>query len=123
MPKEISIIAGFRDIPHLVYQVIKYGVLLCVIVGFSILFVGSLLVYDTTYIVKNPKFFVSETLLMAILTAIPVIYISYLRGSPQVQTIRDFGVIFLKMVFLHIGFQLSGVYSVLFPSSSKLESS
>ncbi len=111
-----------EDIAHTVYHVIKYSIFIGMGVGFLILFIGSVLVNDTTYIVKNPKFFLSETLVMGLLTALPVIYISYLRGSPQVQTIRDFGVIFLKIVLVHVGFQLSGVYSVLFPSSSKLES-
>ena len=59
---------------------------------------------------------------MGFLTSLPVIYISYLRGSPQVNTIRDFFLIFIKIVFLHAGFQLSGVYSVLFPDSSSMES-
>jgi hypothetical protein len=110
------------DIAHTVYQVIKYGVLLGVAVSFFVLFVGSVLVHDTAYITKNPKFFLSETLVMGILTSLPVIYISYLRGSPQVNTIRDFALVFLKIVFLHVGFQLSGVYSVLFPASSSMES-
>ena len=111
------------DIAHTVYQVIKYGVLLGVFLSFVILCIGSALVHDTTYITKNPKFFLSETLVMGILTSLPVIYISYLRGSPQVNTVRDFFLIFLKIVFLHVGFQLSGVYSVLFPASSSMESS
>ena len=110
------------DIAHQVYQVIKYGVLIGVVLSFVILVVGSALVHDTTYITKNPKFFLSETLLMGILTSLPVMYISYLRGSPHANTIRDFWIIFLKIVFLHVGFQLSGVYSVLFPASSSMES-
>jgi len=109
------------DIAHTVYRVIKYGVIIGSIVGFSILLIGSLLVYDIGYIQKNPKFFVSETLVMGILTALPVIFICYLRGVPHVDTMKDFMIIFLKIVILHVGFQLSGVYSVLFPMSASIK--
>jgi hypothetical protein len=109
------------DIAHTVYRVIKYGVIIGSIVGFSILLIGSLLVYDIGYIQKNPKFFISETLVMGILTALPVIFICYLRGVPHVDTMKDFMIIFLKIVILHVGFQLSGVYSALFPMSASIK--
>ena len=106
------------DVAHTVYKVIKYGILVGIVISFAILLVGSILVHDTGYIEKNPTFFLSETLVMGLLTALPVIYICYLRGAPPIKTLRDFGLIFLKITLLHVGFQLSGVYSVLFPMSS-----
>ena len=106
------------DIAHTVYTVIKYGILIAIFVGFSILLIGSVLVHDTAYITKNPKFFLSETLFMAILTSIPVVYICYLRGATHSATVRDMSLIFIKMVLLHVGFQLSGVYTVLFDVKS-----
>lgn len=109
------------DIAHTVYRVIKYGIIIGLVVGFSILLVGSLLVRDIGYIQKNPKFFISETLVMGILTALPVIFICYLRGVPHVDTLHDFTLIFLKIVLLHLGFQLSGVYSALFPMSASIK--
>ena len=109
------------DIATSVYHVIKYGIITGIVISMIILIGGSVLVHDTYYITKNPKFFISETLLMGILTSLPVIYISYLRGGPSAKTAMEFALLFSKIVFIHIGFQLSGVYSVLFPTSSNLD--
>lgn len=109
------------NIQDTVYQVVKYGVIVGLLVSFLVLFVGSVLVHDTHYITKNPKFFISETLIMGILTGLPVAYITYLRGGSHRQSFHDFGLFFFKIVLLHIGFQLSGVYSVIFPMTSNLE--
>lgn len=104
-----------------VYQIVKYGVIVGLLLSFVVLFVGSVLLRDTYYITKNPRFFISETLIMGVLTGLPVAYITYLRSGSHKQSIQDFGLFFLKIVLLHIGFQLSGVYSVIFPASSNLE--
>jgi hypothetical protein len=109
-----------HDISDSVYKVIKYGVILGISLSFIVLFIGSILVHDTYYITKHPKFFISETVIMGILTAAPVIYINYLRGGEKTDTIHQFVVLFLKIAVLHIGFQLSGVYSVIFPKSSDM---
>ena len=109
------------NIHDTVYQVVKYGVIIGLLLSFLVLFIGSVLVHDTHYITKNPKFFVSETLIMGILTGLPIAYITYLRGGTRKESIQDFGLFFFKIVLLHIGFQLSGVYSVIFPMSSNLE--
>jgi hypothetical protein len=101
-----------------VYLFIKYSMLIGITFGFTVLLVCSILVHDTNYITKNPKFFVSETLLMAILTTIPVAYLSYLRGGNKNEIINGSGLIFLKIILLHIGFQLTGIYSILFPNSA-----
>ena len=78
--------------------------------------------HDTYYIQKNPKFFLSETLLMGFLTGLPIIYICWLRKVPVATSLIDFGLFFLKIVLIHVGFQLSGVYTVLFPMSGDLDS-
>ena len=109
---------NIEDISALSYKIIKYGVILAISIGFTVLIVCSALVHDTKYITENPKFFVSETLVMGLLTALPVIYISFLRGGVKVKTIQEFALLFFKIAFIHIGFQLSGVYSVLFPNSA-----
>ena len=61
-----------RDIPTTVYNTIKYGIILGLSVSILVLIAGSILVHDTDYIVKHPKFFISETLIMGILTSIPI---------------------------------------------------
>jgi len=110
-----------ENIHDTVYKVIKYGVISGLAISFMVLLVGSFLIRDTYYITKNPKFFISETLIMGILTGLPVIYISYLRGGARTETLQEFTLLFLKIALIHIGFQLSGVYSVLFPKSSHIE--
>jgi len=107
-----------EDISSGVYKFIKYSMLVGIAFGFTTLFIASILVHDTAYIQKHPKFFMAETLFMGVLTTIPVILISYLRGADKKETINGSGLIFLKIVLLHIGFQLSGVYSVIFPKSA-----
>jgi hypothetical protein len=107
-----------KDVSTEVYKFIKYSMFVGIAFGFTILFISSILVHDTAYIKKNPKFFLGETLFMGVLTTIPVILISYLRGASKSEIENGSGLIFLKIVLLHIGFQLSGVYSVIFPKSA-----
>ena len=109
------------DVPTIVYHVIKYGIIAGLSASLIVLIIGSILVHDTYYITKNPKFFVSETLIMGMLTSIPILFISYLRGYPPTKTLTEFTLFFIKIIIIHIGFQLCGVYSVLFPKSSNLK--
>lgn len=98
-----------------VYEYLKYSIIVGLILTFGSLIVCSALVFDTTYIQQNPKNFLVETLLMGTLTAIPIAYLSYMRGASSYKVIvRDTSVFFLKMILIHIGFQLSGVYTVVF---------
>jgi hypothetical protein len=110
-----------QNIPELVYNVIKYGILLALSIGFAVLFVTSALVRDTYWIEKNPMIFGKELLIMSFLTALPILYISYHRGGELKDTAVEFGLLFVKIALLHVTFQLSGVYSVLFPQSGNPE--
>jgi hypothetical protein len=102
---------------HSVYQVIKYGTFFGLFMSLVVLIIGSILVHDTYYISKHPKQFLSETLVMGILAGAPILYISWLRKAPAATSVIEFFIFFVKLMLLHIGFQLSGVYSVLFPYS------
>ena len=100
-----------------VYAFLKYSIIVGLILSFGALVVCSALVFDTTYIQENPKNFLVETLLTGTLTAVPIAYLSYMRGASSYKLIlRDSSAFFLKIVLIHIGFQLSGVYTVLFSS-------
>lgn len=102
-----------------VYNIMKYLIFAGVIVGFGSLAIASSLVFDTYYITKHPKYFTTETLLFGILTAIPIAYLSYMRGATSYKKVfSDSILFFIKIVLLHLGFQLSGIYSVLFPESA-----
>jgi hypothetical protein len=103
-----------QNIESLVYNVIKYGIIIGLTISLIVLVIGSVLVHDTGYIEKNPKFFISETLMMGILTTVPIVYITYLRGGKKETTLSGTLFFFMKIVLIHIGFQLSGVYTVLF---------
>jgi hypothetical protein len=109
-----------NNISDSIYQFIKYAVILGISLSFIVLTATSVLVHDTGYITKHPKFFLSETLMMGLLTSIPVLYISFLRNGNKKETAQEFGLLFFKIVFLHITFQLSGIYSVLFPESATM---
>jgi len=103
-----------KDISQTTFNVIKYFIVLGTLLGFFILLIASILIHDTTYIEEHPRFFLGETLFMGVLTSIPVIVICYLRGLEKTRIIINSGAIFLKIVLIHIGFQLSGVYTVFF---------
>jgi hypothetical protein len=100
------------------YKIMKNFTLIGIVIGFGILFVFSILVHDVDYMKNHPRFFISETLIMAILTTLPIVYLSILRGANKQETMNGSALIFLKIVLLHIGFQMSGIYSVLFPKSA-----
>jgi len=109
------------DVAAKVYKVIKYGIIFGLSLSMIVLVGGSLLVRDTYYITKNPKFFLSETMVMGFLSALPIVYISWLRKIPIASTSEEFVAVFIKVALLHVGLQLSGVYSVFFPTSSKMD--
>jgi len=100
------------------YKIVKNFTIIGIVIGFSILLIFSVLVHDINYMKNHPRYFVSETLIMAILTTLPIVYLSILRGANKQETIKGSGLIFLKIVLLHIGFQLSGIYSVVFPNTA-----
>ena len=108
------------DLPATIYAYIKYSVFLGVTYGAILLLVGSVLVNDNGYIVNHPNYFLSETLVMGLLSSVPILFISYLRQGPLVTTAVEFIVFFFKIAMIHVGLQLSGVYSVLFPKSAEL---
>jgi uncharacterized membrane protein YozB (DUF420 family) len=112
--------SNIDNISDLVYKIIKYAVIFGISLSFIVLTATSILVRDTGYITKHPRYFLSETLIMGLLTCIPVLYISFLRGGNKKETAQEFGLLFFKIIFLHITFQLSGIYSVLFPDSATM---
>jgi len=123
-PASLIINASRMDSPvsYYVYNTIVYSVYVGIALSVIILVIGSVLVHDTYYISKNPKFFISETLIMGILTAVPVFYIAYIReNSINTTNVVEFFVIFMKIAFIHVGLQLSGVYSAFFPKSAGIK--
>jgi hypothetical protein len=97
------------------YRIIKYGLLAGAAVGFLILAVTSLLVRDIAYPMQNPRYFLAETAVVAFFNAVPLLYIGYMRRGRNLNDFIGFLVLFVKIALIHIGFQLSGVYTILLP--------
>jgi len=76
----------------------------------------SVFVRDLSYPIKSPYFFVIETLLMSFLPAIVLLLMCIFRGYSITNTvIIEFLVFAAHFGVLHILFQFSGCYSILFP--------
>ena len=98
-----------------VYKVIKYSIIAGLVISFLVLLISSIIVADTKYIENHPFRFFFETFFMGIMTSIPIAYLSYMRGATSNSKIfRDSCLFFLKIVLIHLGFQLSGVYTAVF---------
>ena len=95
------------------YKVIKYGLLAGVAVGFFILAITSLLVRDTAYIQSHPWYFLSELVVVGGLSALPVMYVGYMRRGRNIHDFYGFLALFAKIAAVHLGFELSGVYKIL----------
>ena len=103
------------NINQQVYKFLKYAIIVGLVISFLCLAIGSALVADTTYIEQHPRNFLVETLLMGFLTSVPIAYLSYMRGATSYSKIfSDSSLFFIKIVLIHIGFQLSGVYTAVF---------
>ena len=99
------------------FPVVKWGIIAMVILGLSILFIGSLAVRDIDFIKEQPGIFTSETLILAFFAAIPLFLIGRNRHAESRENFTHFLIMFAKIAIVHIGFQLSGVYSILYPDA------
>uniref|UniRef100_A0A6C0K5M9 Uncharacterized protein n=1 Tax=viral metagenome TaxID=1070528 RepID=A0A6C0K5M9_9ZZZZ len=106
------------DTNAIIYHSIKYGIFAMIGIGFLGLLIGSAIVRDTFYITTHPRFFAMETIAMGLLSSIPILLIAYFRQGTLLTTILEFLFFFVKLAAIHVGLQLSGVYSVLFPKTS-----
>jgi hypothetical protein len=97
-----------------VYNFLKFSIIVGLIVCFAVLAVCSFTVYDTAYIKQHPYNFLAETFLMGFLTAVPIGYLCYMRGATFIVSLEDSLLFFVKIVLLHLGFQLSGFYRIMF---------
>jgi hypothetical protein len=106
------------DLKAIATQVIEYGITFGLVTSTIFLIVCSLIVQDTAYIRRDPKFFVAETLTMGVLSSLPIILIAHLRGHDIAESATSAVTLCLHVAFVHVGFQLSGIYSELFPKSA-----
>jgi len=97
-----------------VYHIVKNAILVGAVFGFLLLTVTSLLVRDVAFIEANPMFFLNETIVVALLSSVPIIYIAWIRRGINAHDYGKFFILFIKIALVHIGFQISGIYSILF---------
>ena len=101
-----------------VYDLSTYSLLVFLVCAFVTLSVASIIVRDVTFPKKHPIKFTIETLLMAFVATIPFMFIVWSRtGSLGVSDLTDFIVLIIKFTGLHILFQFSGIYTLLFKTS------
>jgi len=103
------------EVSKTAYQIIKYGTIGAIALGFMVLILFSFLVRDTAFITQYPMRFLSELFVISFLTSLPVLYIGWMRRGRNLNDFYGFLVLFLKIALMHVGFQLSGVYTIILP--------
>lgn len=99
------------DIYFVVFSVL---LLLAAAVGFVYLFALSIFVHDTSIITGNFVYFFVETLLVAILPALPFFFFVVSRGISIEKAKLYFYSLAAKFGVFHLLLQLSGYYRYLF---------
>jgi hypothetical protein len=97
--------------------IIKEGITWGTIIGAILLIIGSFAVRDVEYIKKMPGTFISEGVMLAFFTTIPLLLIGYNRYAVSREKATQFFVVFAAIAAIHIGFQLSGVYSIIYKNA------
>lgn len=96
------------------YDLVKYSLLTIIGGSVVVLIVLSALVRDVAFIKRFPKWFAAELVIMGILGAVPLLFVCYSRGSVVSSSLIEFAILVLKFSILHVGLQISGVYTHMF---------
>jgi hypothetical protein len=99
------------------FPVIKWGFVILVLLAAFIIVIGSLVIRDVEYIKEEPGVFTSEALMLGFFASIPLFLIGRNRQTESKGKFIEFLLLFAKVAVLHIGIQISGVYSVLYPNA------
>ena len=96
------------------YLLFELGIVFILLFGFAILFALALVVRDVEMIKRSPILFIIETILIALLPAIPFLFFVISRGIP-LQTVATwvYG-LSAKFAVFHLLFQFSGFYTHMF---------
>lgn len=93
---------------------IQYSLLLFVIVGGILLLAMSIIRPNLDMIKKNFFLFMFETLLVAALPAVPILFFVVSRGISMRLALQWFYALAIKFGIFHVLFQTSGFYEFLF---------
>ena len=106
------------------------GIFIMIVAGIILLqaVVSGLYVWDKTpsYNINWAKegaglwgLFSIETILFAVINAVPIYYIAFNRGALSAKTSKEFGMLIGKMALVHLLLQFSGFYSNFFNGKFK----
>lgn len=96
------------------YLFLEYGLIAIFILGFALFFAVALIARDVDIIRKRPIIFALETILIAVVPALPLFFFSISRGIPWMQSLSWVIALSIKFAVFHIIFQLSGFYTFMF---------
>jgi hypothetical protein len=96
------------------YLLFEVGLIFILLFGFAVLFALALVVRDVDAIKRGPFLFLIETVLVALLPAVPFLFFVISRGIPlEVAAAWVYG-LSAKFAVFHLLFQVSGFYTYMF---------
>lgn len=99
---------------HAFYILFEIGLVFILLFGFAVLFALALVVRDVDVIKRAPVLFVIETVLVALLPAVPFLFFVISRGIPLEVALAWVYGLSIKFAVFHLLFQVSGFYTHMF---------
>ena len=99
-----------------VFKIIYWLSAVAIVVALVFLIATSILVRDVDYMVRFPLRFSTETLSIAVVSALAAFILGWSRGIATKEQFVMFGTLIAKVVVLNVLLQLSGFYTVAFPT-------
>lgn len=99
-----------------VFKIIYWLSAVAIVVGLVFLIATSILVRDVDYMVRFPLRFSTETLSIAVVSALAAFILGWSRGISTKDQFIMFAGLIAKVVVLNVLLQLSGFYTVAFPT-------
>jgi hypothetical protein len=91
-----------------------YGSSIILAIWFLFLLVMAFTVRFTEFVANNTGTFIAETLILSLLTALPIFIVIFTRGSSKKKVALDFFLIYLKVMVFWILGEFSGLTDRLF---------
>jgi len=101
-----------------IYGFIYWGTIAVVVGSIIVLSITAFIVRDLKFIQENFWVFFVETLIIGFLMGAIILVMGYLRDLPYETQKVVFVTLAIKIMILHVLFQISGVYSVGFKTTS-----
>ena len=99
-----------------VFKIIYWLSAVAIVVALVFLVATSILVRDVDYMVRFPLRFSTETLSIAVVSALAAFILGWSRGITTREQFVMFGGLVAKVVVVNVLLQLSGFYTVAFPT-------